>query len=77
MRQGDWVLVDRNNKLVPQMTVLSRDGTDYVLLGGRPPQHSASTGRVIVRQVGGRWERELYPSVFDLMWKQDPKGELK
>lgn len=44
-------------------------GEYYVLMGGTPPHKPSSTGRVWVRLLDNpEWNREFFPSVFDLKW---------
>ena len=41
----------------------------FELVGGRPPQHPGSTGRVWVREANGGLNREFFPSVIGLKWE--------
>ena len=41
-------------------------GRDYILVGGTPPQHMSSTGRVECQEHPEAPRLEFYPSVFDL-----------
>ena len=69
----NWVLVDQDDCLVDKGLRLTSRGEDYVLTGGRPPQHEASTGRVYVKPWGcteSFSERELFPHVFGLKWEK-------
>jgi hypothetical protein len=54
----------------PGMRVLGMNKEIYEVVGFRLPQHSASTGRVMVKKPGTKvlpgHEREFYPSVFGL-----------
>lgn len=69
----NWVLVDKDYKLVDKGLKLTSRGEDFVLTGGRPPQHEASSGRVYVKPWGCTEplsEREFFPHVFDLTWEK-------
>jgi len=70
MKNYNWLLVDRDGVAVPNGTRLkTRDGEEYELTGGRPPQHEGSTGRVWVKGSGSS-SQEFFPSVFDLKWEE-------
>lgn len=62
---GDWVLVreDTNLRVDAGDPVWSFRGEQSVLIGGHPPRHAGSTGRVYVEGGG-----EYFPSVFGLIW---------
>lgn len=62
-----WTLVrqDTNLPVKPGDTVFDFRGEAFVLMGGRPPQHAASTGRVWLEGGG-----EYFPSVFGLAWQR-------
>ena len=49
-------------------TIRSFRGRDYVLIGGTPPHHDGSTGRVECQEHPEAPRLEFYPSVFDLRW---------
>jgi hypothetical protein len=42
----------------------------FELVGGRPPQHAASTGRVWVKVAKDAVTLEFFPSVIGLRWEK-------
>lgn len=42
----------------------------FELVGGRPPQHPASTGRVWVKVAKDAVTIEFFPSVIGLKWEE-------
>ena len=70
-----WELYDVNSgDPMPYGEVLRRiDGSEHRLVGGAPPYHPASTGRVWIL-LNGEGDRhfapEYFPSVFDLEWRE-------
>jgi hypothetical protein len=71
VKRTTWRLVDVANdgaELAP-LPQLRRDfrGTVWTIVGFAPPAHEGSTGRVIaIHHDDPTWNREFYPSVFDL-----------
>jgi hypothetical protein len=65
--QNGWTLRRSNNQpvLVNQAAISFR-GDIATIVGGRPPTHFGSTGRVWTKAGG-----EYFPSVFDLEWVKD------
>ncbi len=59
-------------------------GDTVTVLAVKPPRHSGSTGRVVVRFEDENFEQEFYPSVIGAEWKaigkrtrqSNPKGVL-
>lgn len=51
-------------------TVKTFRGEDAVVTHMRPPQHSASSGKVTVRLVGNKLETEFFPSVIFAKFKE-------
>lgn len=45
-------------------------GDKATVTGGEPPRHSASTGRIYVREEGREYTCEFFPSVFDCCWME-------
>ena len=43
-------------------------GEAHVVTGWQEPRHGGSTGRVLVKPLGGKFESEFFPSVFDMAW---------
>jgi hypothetical protein len=43
---------------------------DYMILGGYPPAHEGSTGRVNVYNVEDGTECQFFPGVFDMKWEK-------
>tara|TARA_R110000822_G_scaffold78020_7_gene186927 strand:+ start:1030 stop:1287 length:258 start_codon:yes stop_codon:yes gene_type:complete len=72
-KQG-WTLVHKEtgDRVVQDELVKSFRDESYIITGGNPPHHSGSTGKVHVTPVAdtGAWNRELYPQVFELEWRQ-------
>jgi hypothetical protein len=68
---GPWVLVHAVGKapVFVGEQVASRAGFPDTVLGGTPPQHPASTGRVAVKHAG-----EFFPSVFGMTWVRRGEG---
>lgn len=50
-------------------------GESYVVTNWEHPHHSASTGCVYVKNVGGMFERGYFPSVFDMAFIE--KGQVQ
>lgn len=63
------VLVNKNGTEVKRGDkVVDFRGEAHIVTGWQLPKHSGSTGRVNVKKVGGRFESEFFPSVFDMAW---------
>jgi hypothetical protein len=67
---NEWVLVreDTNLRVDAGDQVWSFRGEQSVLVGGEPPRHVGSTGRVMVRASTVGDVREYFPGVFGLAW---------
>ena len=67
----NWVLVDMDTLAPIDQNSRRQDfrGDTQTIRGGRPPQHSASTGRVWTASGG-----EFYPSVFNLKWVENTQS---
>ena len=64
-----WQLVDANGAVVKNGAKLTTfRGEACTLEGGAPPHHSGSSGRVYVKLDG--FDREFFPSVVKLTWKE-------
>lgn len=49
-----------------------KDADRWVIEGGEPPLHTASSGRVWVRPIETtKLNRTFFPHVFDLEWRLD------
>ena len=46
-------------------------GEEYILEGGTPPHHEASTGRVWVRSPSKVTVEEYFPSVINAKWSEN------
>ena len=75
IERDGWTLVRSDSKAPANRgdTITSFRGELAFLVGGQPPRHSASTGRVYVREKadienGEQYSREYFPSVFGLEW---------
>lgn len=68
-----WALVYKSTGAIVVHNELIRDfrGEAWIITGGNPPQHSASTGKVWATKLESDWDRELYPQVFELQWILD------
>jgi hypothetical protein len=67
-----WFLYDSNTgERVTQFPVTRPDfrGDQVTVIGGAPPLHRASSGRIWTDEG-----REFYPSVVDLEWRDDDAG---
>jgi hypothetical protein len=73
------ILIDPQTNQPAQIgsTVVCFRGESFKLLGGAPPRHAGSTGRIYVRHLANRqsdngyekeYETEFYPSVCSLKW---------
>jgi len=66
IREAGWVLVDKMHCVVfAGSKIKDFRGAVETIVGGRPPQHEASTGKVWTADG-----REYFPSVFDLKWRK-------
>jgi hypothetical protein len=64
-----WTLVrSKSQKSVKMGTKLRLNGESWTLVGGRPPTHPGSSGRVYVSSA--KDEAEYFPHVFNLEWKR-------
>lgn len=72
---NEWVLVreDTNLRVDAGDQVWSFRGEQSVLVGGEPPRHIGSTGRVAVKAEGNI--REYFPGVFGLVWRTGVPNE--
>tara|TARA_R110000764_G_scaffold7216_4_gene25982 strand:- start:474 stop:710 length:237 start_codon:yes stop_codon:yes gene_type:complete len=70
LKQG-WTLVNKETKddvNIKDLIKTFRE-EEWILEGGIPPHKPSSTGRVWVSSVGNpNWNREFYPSVFNMKW---------
>lgn len=62
--KDDWVLVYEDGREVNAGDEIQTKNSTYTVIGGRPPLHRASTGRVYTKDG-----REFFPSVLNLKWK--------
>ena len=71
-----WVLVYKSTGAIVVHNELIRDfrGEAWIVTGGNPPHHSASTGKIWATQLGGEGTRELFPQVFELEWLNTMEG---
>ena len=72
-KQG-WTLwhQDGRGEVYAKELIRSSDGEQYVIEGGTPPHKPSSTGRVWVRSPDDpTWNREYFPTVFDMEWRLD------
>lgn len=44
------------------------NGKTVTVIGGEPPKHAASTGRVVLRESGNQAPHEYYPAVIGAKW---------
>jgi hypothetical protein len=66
VNQGDWTLFHKDGEAVfIGDVVTSFRGDKAIVVGGSPPHHSGSSGRVFVDNG------DFYPSVFDLYWEKE------
>lgn len=65
--EDGWILVliGTNEPVRCGDTVRNFRGGTTVVVGGRPPMHPSSTGRVWTEA-----NQEFFPGVFDLVWKR-------
>ena len=72
-------ITKKGYKLVDQFTgrgiyqlelVQDRDGQNFVVKGGVPPHKPSSTGRVWVSDITNKHNREYFPSVCGLEWRE-------
>lgn len=79
--QDGWMLIDEVTGWPVQLGEVrtSFRGETWSIVGGRPPQHAASTGRVWVRPVGAESGRitEYFPDVMDAQWHDMSKINQK
>tara|TARA_R110000823_G_C15549217_1_gene459105 strand:- start:143 stop:373 length:231 start_codon:yes stop_codon:yes gene_type:complete len=70
-KQG-YKLVDQfsGRGIYPLELVHSRDGQGFVVKGGNPPHKPSSTGRVWVSDITNKHDREYFPSVCGLEWRE-------
>ena len=65
--QPGWALVHKDGRPACKQTVaVDFRGKPATLLGGTPPRHPGSTGRIEVRC--GKGATEFYPGVFNMKW---------
>jgi hypothetical protein len=65
----ECVLVNRNGKPVSVGDkVVSSNGENYILVGGRAPHKSNSEGKAYVSKSINEMSSEYYVSVFELSW---------
>ena len=71
-----WALVYKYTGAIVVHNELIRDfrGEAWIVTGGNPPHHSASTGKIWATQLGGEGTRELFPQVFELEWLNTMEG---
>ena len=70
MKVDDWTLVNAKTGVEVSVgdEVVTFRGDKCVLSGGRPPAHSASTGRVYVKANPDGYAAEYFPSVVGAKW---------
>jgi hypothetical protein len=55
-----------------ELVTSSRADDTWIVMGGSPPHKPSSTGRVWVQDLKrSDWNREFFPSVFNLEWRYD------
>jgi len=71
-----WALVYKSTgaKVVHNELIRDFRGEAWIVTGGNPPHHSASTGKIWATQLGGEGTRELFPQVFELEWLNTMEG---
>ena len=63
--KNGWRLLHSDGRSVAKKeSVTDFRGEPAIILGGEPPRHEASTGRVHTS------EGEFYPSVYNLRWER-------
>lgn len=72
--EGTWMLVYTDTGLLNDVVevgdiVTSFRGERAMVVGGTPPRHAGSTGRIAVDNGG-----EFYPSVFNCKWQLAPRA---
>lgn len=77
-----WHLVNDNTGAIAEIGDVVRTFRDeeVTLEGGFPPQHSNSSGRIVVsvQTVDGEEDyREFFPSVCNLRWVQETVIDLR
>jgi|TARA_R110001599_G_scaffold41104_1_gene124583 hypothetical protein len=67
-----WALVHKETGtgVTEKEIVVSKDDVFWIVQGGTPPHKPSSTGRVWVATSGGEWNREFFPTVFNLEWME-------
>jgi hypothetical protein len=67
-----WALVHKETGtgVTEKEIVMSKDDVSWIVQGGTPPHKPSSTGRVWVAKNGGEWNREFFPTVFNLEWME-------
>ena len=66
-----WTLETINGEPVKiGETIFNRHGIRHTLKGGSPPHKPSSTGRVYVQRNGDKSQREYFPQVFHLIWRE-------
>ena len=67
-----WALVHKETGIgvTEKEIVVSKDDVFWIVQGGTPPHKPSSTGRVWVATNGGEWNREFFPTVFNLEWRE-------
>jgi len=63
-----YVLVSQHGQFIPESHKIEVDGSDYYVVGGRPPHKPGSTGRVYCKKIVDDAEREWFPNVIDAKW---------
>ena len=55
-----------------ELVTSSTSSDTWIVMGGSPPHKPSSTGRVWVQDLKrSDWNREFFPSVFNLEWRYD------
>jgi hypothetical protein len=69
IRAPGWVLVDAEGRPALQgATVETFRGEVVILVGGMPPHHAGSSGRVYVRALDREKQSAFYPGVINHRW---------
>jgi hypothetical protein len=74
IKVNGWKLMKGDEVVQMDSVHKSFRGKEYKVLGGCPPVHDGSTGRVYVQDdddVFGPSSAEYYPGVFDMKWVKE------
>jgi len=67
-----YKLVDQfsGRGIYPLELIYGRDGQPFIIRGGIAPHKPSSTGRIWVSDIANKHNREYFPSVCNLEWRE-------